>query len=171
MLEKPKRPVKPNIQDRLQPTTVEELIRKYDLENKGVYDFLDKIVDYINSNASEQKEVTISEVLWENSNPSNEMGEGFEIILNSSDYDYLEWFYIYSNAEANLKTQGSSSCMKGCTAMLSDIGYGTNLRVRRKLEYVSDIKYKATIAHNESSDSATHLIPVKAIGYKKLIKI
>lgn len=50
MLEKPKRPTKPKIQDRLQPTTVEELIRKYDLENKGVYDFLDKMVDYINDN-------------------------------------------------------------------------------------------------------------------------
>lgn len=49
MLEKPKRPTKPKIQDRLQPTTIEELIRKYDLENKGVYDFLDKMVDYINN--------------------------------------------------------------------------------------------------------------------------
>lgn len=50
MLEKPKRPVKPNIQDRLQPTTIEELIRKYDLENTLIYDFLDDLVDYINEN-------------------------------------------------------------------------------------------------------------------------
>ena len=48
MFEKPKRGNKTNIQDRLQPTNFEELIRKYDLENKDVYDYLDKLVDEIN---------------------------------------------------------------------------------------------------------------------------
>jgi len=48
MIEKAKRPNKPNIQDRTQPTTVEELIRKYDLENTLIYDFLDELVEYLN---------------------------------------------------------------------------------------------------------------------------
>lgn len=49
MIEKPDRPTKPNIQDRIQPTTIEELIQKYDLDNTKIYDFLDYLVDYLNS--------------------------------------------------------------------------------------------------------------------------
>lgn len=48
MLEKPKRVEKVSIQDRIQPTTVEELIKKYDLDNRKIYDYLDYLVDYLN---------------------------------------------------------------------------------------------------------------------------
>lgn len=48
MIEKPIRPTKPSLQDRLQPTTVEELIQKYDLENTKIYDYLEYLVDYLN---------------------------------------------------------------------------------------------------------------------------
>ncbi len=48
MIKKPNKPKKNNIQDRLQPTTVEELIQKYDLENTKIYEFLDYLVDYLN---------------------------------------------------------------------------------------------------------------------------
>lgn len=47
-LEKIERPKKVNIADRLQPKTIEGLIRKYDLENEKIYDFFDKIVDFLN---------------------------------------------------------------------------------------------------------------------------
>lgn len=47
-LEKIERPKKVNIADRLQPKTIEGLIRKYDLENEKIYDFFDYLVDYIN---------------------------------------------------------------------------------------------------------------------------
>ncbi len=47
-LEKIERPKKINIADRLQPKTIEGLIRKYDLENEKIYDFFDYLVDYIN---------------------------------------------------------------------------------------------------------------------------
>lgn len=48
MIEKPLRPSKPDIQDRLQPTTIEGLIHKYDLSNEKIYDFLEYLVDYLN---------------------------------------------------------------------------------------------------------------------------
>lgn len=48
MLERPKRTKKVSIQDRIQPTTVEELIRKYDLDNKKIYEYLDYLVEYLN---------------------------------------------------------------------------------------------------------------------------
>lgn len=48
MIEKPNRPIKPNIQDRLQPKSFDELIQKYDLDNTKIYDFLDYLVEYLN---------------------------------------------------------------------------------------------------------------------------
>ena len=48
MIEKPKRPTKISNQDNKQPQTIEQLIKRYDLDNIKVYDFLDKLVDYLN---------------------------------------------------------------------------------------------------------------------------
>lgn len=48
MIEKPKRPKKLNNQDRKIPINIQELINRYDLENKDIYTFLDYLVDSIN---------------------------------------------------------------------------------------------------------------------------
>lgn len=45
MIEKPKRPKKIPNQDNKQPQTIQELIRRYDLDNVKIYDFLDELVD------------------------------------------------------------------------------------------------------------------------------
>lgn len=49
MIEKPKRPKKIPNQDNKQPQTIQELIRRYDLDNTKIYDFLDEMVLQINS--------------------------------------------------------------------------------------------------------------------------
>ncbi len=49
MLDKIQRPVKVDRQDRIQPRTPEEMIKKYALESEKIYDYLDKIADYINN--------------------------------------------------------------------------------------------------------------------------
>ncbi len=49
MFEKISRPKKIDRQDRMQPKTAEEMIKKYNLESSRIYDYLDKLVDYINS--------------------------------------------------------------------------------------------------------------------------
>lgn len=174
MLDKVKRRVKPNIQDRLQPTTVEELIRKYDLENKSVYDYLDKMVDYINNleqQVTQGKEIVLSEILWENKTPFAIMAEDIEIVLSSNDYDYLEWFFIFSNAEGNLNNNQSISCQKGCSVTLFAIGYASNSTVRRIINYESDTKYRTQTAKHDNEDNNSYCIPIKVVGYKKLIKI
>lgn len=48
MLEKIERPKKVEIADRMQPKNTEEMIRKYNLEKENIYDYLDKMADYIN---------------------------------------------------------------------------------------------------------------------------
>ena len=52
MLEKPKRAKQLNNQDRQLPATIQELINRYDLENKDIYKFLDYLVDSINNKTS-----------------------------------------------------------------------------------------------------------------------
>lgn len=48
MIEKPKRPKKIPNQDNKQPQTIQELIRRYDLDNTKIYDFLDELVGSLN---------------------------------------------------------------------------------------------------------------------------
>ena len=48
MLEKPKRPKQLNNQDRQAPATIQDLIKRYDLDNTKIYDFLDYLVNYLN---------------------------------------------------------------------------------------------------------------------------
>ena len=112
--------------------------------------------------------LTVIRELWTNSNPSSEMGADITIRLDSDDYDVIEWFYIYSTSEGNLKVQSSSSCVKGNNVMLTNIGYESNNTIRRILDYVNDTEYKARIGRNGNNDSAKHAIPIKAIGYKFL---
>ena len=47
MIEKPKRPMKIPNQDNKQPQTIAELIRRYDLDNTKIYDFLDQLVEQL----------------------------------------------------------------------------------------------------------------------------
>lgn len=49
MFEKINRAKKIDRQDRMQPKNAEEMIKKYALESERIYDYLDKLVDYINS--------------------------------------------------------------------------------------------------------------------------
>lgn len=48
MLEKIKRKKIVSRQDISKPKTIDDLLQKYDLENKDIYDFLDYLVDYLN---------------------------------------------------------------------------------------------------------------------------
>lgn len=48
MIEKPKRKKQLNNQDRQIPANIQELINRYDLDNKDIYDFLDYLVNYLN---------------------------------------------------------------------------------------------------------------------------
>lgn len=47
MIEKPKRPKKIPNQDNKQPQTIQELIRRYDLDNTKIYDFLDELTGHL----------------------------------------------------------------------------------------------------------------------------
>lgn len=110
--------------------------------------------------------VSKRKTLWENPNPSNEMGADTIINLTSGDYDELIWFYIFSNSTGNLKNQQSLSCQKGCTITLFTIGYSSNATVRRTVERISDTQYKAAVGKRDANDEPNCCIPVAVVGIK-----
>ena len=84
MIEKPKRPKKIPNQDNKQPQTIQELIRRYDLENTKIYDFLDELVGSLKAELSIK--ANIGTVLFENANGDN----GSNFILNDTISNYKE---------------------------------------------------------------------------------
>ena len=78
MIEKPKRPKQPNIQDRQPPRTLQELINRYDLDNTKIYDFLDELVELLNT---ERKSIDTS-INDLNNNKVNKSGDEMTGQLN-----------------------------------------------------------------------------------------
>lgn len=58
MIENTKKDNKVNIKDRHMPTTIEQLIQQYDLENTKVYEFLDSLVLQVNEELDKKYNVT-----------------------------------------------------------------------------------------------------------------
>ena len=80
MLEKPKRPTKIPNQDNKQPQTINELIRRYDLDNTKVYDFLENLVTNLNTiNDATQEDILRSEKLIYSKKTTEEDSNGFEV--------------------------------------------------------------------------------------------
>ena len=78
MIEKPKRPKQPNIQDRQPPRTLQELINRYDLDNTKIYDFLDELVELLNTE-KESIDTSINDL---NNNKVNKSGDEMTGPLN-----------------------------------------------------------------------------------------
>ena len=88
MIEKPKRPKKPDIQERQPPRTLQELISRYDLDNTKVYDFLDELVELINSR-EETVDTDISNLSNNKVNKSGDTMTGSLLINNKDSYDAI----------------------------------------------------------------------------------
>lgn len=78
MIEKPKRPKKPDIQERQPPRTLQELISRYDLDNTKIYDFLDGLVELLNTE-KESIDISINDL---NNKKVNKSGDAMTGELN-----------------------------------------------------------------------------------------
>lgn len=101
MIEKPKRPKQPDIQERQPPRTLQEIVNRYDLDNTKIYDYLDSLVNNINKQMSEGMYPVGSIYMSVNNvNPSTffggtwiEWGAGkvpVGVDTNDSDFDTVE---------------------------------------------------------------------------------
>lgn len=115
--------------------------------------------DYINSSFSNKMKV-----LWQNPNPNSEMAAGYEINLNSSDYDFIIWIAKYAN---NNNYNFSSISYKGYGCLISTIGAVSGNMIRRSLDYINDTKYSAAASYNSlAGASNVYSLPIMAIGVK-----
>ena len=94
MLEKPKRAKQLNNQDRQLPATIQELINRYDLENKDIYKFLDYLVDNINGNKSEVIDNLQSESMYD----ALSANQGRILEKKKQDKNFIKDFYLETDA-------------------------------------------------------------------------
>ena len=102
MIEKPKRPKKIHNQDNKQPQTIAELIRRYDLDNIKIYDFIDKLVEQLNANTVQNNEKinkidskVTGTIIYENETGISE--GSFDLEDDITHYKKLDFYDINGN--------------------------------------------------------------------------
>lgn len=112
MIEKPKRPKQPNIQDRQPPRTLQELINRYDLDNTKVYDFLDELVELLNT---ERKSIDTS-INDLNNNKVNKSGDTMtgELFFNNKNiYNAIRKTRTFNNEDYQVSVGvGGNMCAR-----------------------------------------------------------
>ena len=103
MIEKPKRPKKISNQDNKQPQTIQELIRRYDLDNTKVYDFLDELIQHL-----KKTQIVVSATEPTGNNREKVWIQKGKNLFNSNLYiinlaENLSSGYIYLKLEPNTK--------------------------------------------------------------------
>ena len=117
-------------------------------------------------NANALKKMFGGTILWTNPNPTAVFNDQ-SVPLNSEDWDMYEVFFIYSNAEHNLKRLNSSRSFAGYNTLLNLIGYSSNETIRRTVEYVDKKTLNFSIAqHSSNGENGGYAIPVFIVGYK-----
>lgn len=99
MIEKPKRPKKIPNQDNKQPQTIQELIRRYDLDNTKIYDFLDELTLQINLDINKVKEEMTGKILYEDTE-----GKLNDIPLIQGKSNFADIEIIYGRNDARMST-------------------------------------------------------------------
>ena len=101
--------------------------------------------------------------LWENFNPTSDMGANTEINLSDSNYDML---LIEYNSSSLYDNHGSVIISKGHSAFLTFAAYSG--RLNRILTYSSDNKYISEGGYSDQTSAANVCVPYCIYGIKIL---
>ena len=111
------------------------------------------------------QEITNSvQILWTNSSPNSDFAEQ-TITLSSADYDFYEIYCAYNNTTASQYTNGFRT-IKGKGLIISENGYGTDLSIRRKVDYTDATHLLISSAYGGANIDNGYLVPLYVIGYK-----
>ena len=105
-----------------------------------------------------------TQVLWTNSNSSSSFAEQ-TITLSSNDYDFYEIYCTYNGSTASQYVNGFKT-IKGKGLIISEHGYGTDLSIRRKVDYTDATHLYISGAYGGANIDNGYLIPIYVIGYK-----
>lgn len=105
-----------------------------------------------------------TKILWKNVNPNNTFNQQ-TITLSSDDYDFYEVYCSYNNGTASSYVNGYKT-IKGKGLIISEHGYGTDLSVRRKVDYTDATHLLISSAYGGANTDNGYLVPIYVIGYK-----
>ena len=180
MIEKPKRPKKIANQDNKQPQTIQELIRRYDLNNTKIYDFLDELVSSLQQERIdvEKKLATKANtgtVLFENANGDN--GSNFTLNDTISNYkevkiDYVVAMggYIINESKRSPITDGncvSLTCFMAHSNAVQLLDIGRYLASGNTLTRIYETRSRISEDNTAKWDgTSTGIYITKITGYK-----
>lgn len=104
------------------------------------------------------------QILWTNPNPTDDFDEQ-TVSLSSGDYDFYEVYCTYNSTTASQYANGFRT-IKGKGLIISENGYGTDLSVRRKVDYTDATHLLISSAFGGANIDNSYLIPIYVIGYK-----
>lgn len=138
--------------------------------NKVTDDDMNEIKTVVNNNDDElitinTKVINITgQILWTNPSSSSSFAEQ-TITLSSGNYDFYEIYCVYSNTSGSHYANGFKT-IKGKGLVISENGYGTDLSVRRKVDYTDATHLLISSAFGGANIDNGYLIPIYVIGYK-----
>ena len=134
-------------------------------ENKVIDDDINEIKSVVNGNDDIVTGLK-GTILWTNPSPSNNWTSA-NVILSSSDYDLLEWYFRSSTTTPNLLVPLKTP--KGQSGSMIYYNPGANAVGHRFILRVDDTKYTVDTYVNiygSGGDTGNRLIPMYVVGYK-----
>ena len=107
---------------------------------------------------------SVGKILWTNSSPNSNFEEQ-TITLSSADYDFYEIYCTYNSTTASQYANGLRT-IKGKGLIISENGYGTDLSIRRKIDYTDATHLLISSAYGGANIDNGYLVPLYVIGYK-----
>ena len=107
---------------------------------------------------------SVGKILWTNSSPNSNFEEQ-TITLSSADYDFYEIYCTYNSTTASQYANGFRT-IKGKGLIISENGYGTDLSIRRKIDYTDATHLLISPAYGGVNIDNGYLVPIYVIGYK-----
>lgn len=104
------------------------------------------------------------QILWINPDPTSSFASQ-TITLSSGDYDFYEVYCTYNEGTAIQYANGFKT-IKGKGILITENGYGTDISVRRKIDYTDDTHLLVYDGMNGNAVGNGYLIPIYVIGYK-----
>jgi hypothetical protein len=111
-----------------------------------------------------QETSNTTQVLWTNPSPTSSFAEQ-TITLSSGNYDFYEIYCTYNGSTASQYANGFKT-IKGKGLIISEHGYGTDLSVRRKVDYTDATHLYISGAYAGANTDNGYLVPIYVIGYK-----
>lgn len=126
MIEKPKRPKQPSVQERQPPRTLQELVLRYDLDNTEIYNYLDGLAETLNNKnvitVGISSSITLANTGQENINLNSIKAQIGDNLTLSNGKIYIGEGINHVLITGSIYTNKSANAGGACNALISKNG-------------------------------------------------